>query len=119
MKRDFEVFRKLLIGLEEKDNFQFPLRPKIAGVSDEEVAYHIKLLSDAGLVDASDWSTDDESDWVVTSMTAAGHDYLDSMRNETVWNRAKDFVRKNGGVLTLQTTSWALQEVLRLRILGG
>lgn len=64
-----EIVRKILLALEDKEDFTDPLIPEIPGVSTNEIYYHIKILSEAGLIEAKDWSTADGPEWVATSLT--------------------------------------------------
>jgi hypothetical protein len=52
------------------------------------VSYHVKLLHDAGLLEATDLSDLSESCLAPRSLTWTGHEYLDAARNDTVWNKA-------------------------------
>jgi len=89
MKRDIELAREILIALEELETFDEPVIPEISGRSPHEVCYHIKLLSEAGLIEARNWSTDDGPEWVATSLTSSGHDFLDAARNNTIWEKPR------------------------------
>ncbi len=52
--------------------------------------YHIKLLCDAGfMTQVSDSGY---------RMTNQGHDYLDAVRSDTVWNKTKEGAAKVGGM---------------------
>ncbi len=89
MKRDLELVREILLAVEKSDqapdewvNINLPSRnPSL-------VSYHVKMLHDAGLLDATDLSDFSESSWVPRSLTWAGHEFLDAARNDTVWNKA-------------------------------
>ena len=80
----------------------------VEGHSGIEVSYHVKLLDQAGLVEAIDRSTLGEFRWVPKQLTWAGHEFLDAARSVTLWERAKSIVLKQTGGLSLEI----LQEVL-------
>lgn len=113
MKRDIELARDILVALEELDSFDEPVIPDIPDRSKHEVVYHIKLLSEAGLIDAQNWSTDDGPEWVATSLTSAGHDFLDAASNNTIWEKAKSIVVERGSALTIEALKIALSQVIR------
>ena len=114
-----DLIRKILLALEEKEDFEEPIVPEIPGVTTNEIYYHIKLLNEAGLIEAKDWSTDNGSEWVATSLTSPGHDFLDAARNETFWVKAKSLVQNSGGALTLEAMKVALDQVVKSALQGG
>ena len=65
-------------------------------------SYHVQLLKDAGLVEAEvHRRPDGEFIGAVTSrLTWAGHDFLDAMRDDTIWSKAKKHVLKPGASWT-------------------
>jgi len=73
------------------------IEPKIEGRPREEVAYHLKLLGQAGYIDAEPTGGIAAFRWGVRSMTWEGHDFLDAIRNDTIWNRVKATVTEKGG----------------------
>lgn len=113
MKRDIELAREILITLEKLESFDEPVIPDIPGWSRHEVFYHINLLSEAGLIEAQNWSTDDGPEWVATSLTSSGHDFLDAARNNTIWEKAKSIVVDRGSVLTIEALKVALSHAVR------
>lgn len=113
MKRDIELIREILVTLEELESFDEPVIPDITDRTQHEVVYHIKLLSEAGLIEAQNWSTDDGPVWVATSLTSSGHDFLDAARNNTIWEKAKSIVIDRGSVLTIDALKVALVQAAR------
>lgn len=85
MKRDMSLIRKILEAYEERDDFVTKVTPVIEGYTHAQVCYHIKLMGEYGLLEVSDWSSNTELDWVASSLTAYGHDFLDMIRQETIW----------------------------------
>ena len=64
-------------------------------------AYHYRLLHDAGLVysEVTIHSTKDGTVpvWISRKgLTMAGHEALDAMRNDTIWNKINDKVKLLG-----------------------
>lgn len=116
MKRDMELGRRILLALEEKEDFSTPIIPEIPEHTKLEVVYHIKLLNQAGLIEAMDWSGDE---WVATTLTSIGHDFLDAARNETIWQKAKAMVLGNGAAMTFEIMKIALAETLKAQLLGS
>ena len=89
MTRDMDLIRQILI---EVDAHQDPMRPfhvQAAGYSPDQIAYHVKLLAEAGYVDAMNFTTHASFDWRPQSLTWRGHEFLGAIRNDTVWQKLK------------------------------
>lgn len=97
MKRDMELVRKILLETEQYPKGTGWLNVEIAGYSKADVSYHVKILSQAGLLTAQDLTTRDGFCWMPTSLTWDGHEFLDAVRNDTVWTKTKDLVKEKGG----------------------
>lgn len=94
MKRDMDLIRLLLLrseGDEEAEKLveRYPV---------PERAYHVGLLKDAGFVNAEIRCDENgvPNGAVVTGLTWQGHEFLDAMRDDTVWKNAKDKMLKPG-----------------------
>lgn len=94
MKRDMDLFRSLLLKIEEQPAFT---TPEVAGHTDEELWYHAQLAEEAGFIIA-DFTTDG---FTVQRLTYAGHEFIDAARHETLWNKAKQILLSNSGALTV------------------
>ena len=98
MKRDMDLVRNILLALEESNSDPLEwVNLKFDGRSDLEVSYHIRLLNEAGLIDAIDASSMDGTEWHAQCLTAFGHDYLDSVRDPEIWAQTKEGAKKVGG----------------------
>jgi purine nucleoside phosphorylase len=98
MKRDMELIRTLLLRSEGDE-----AAVRIADTySVEERAYHVQLMVDAGFVEAIvHRNADGAPIGAITSrLTWAGHDFLDAMRDDTIWKKAKEHVLKPGASWT-------------------
>lgn len=94
MKRNWDLIRKILIKLEEKaDSTSWLESTDIKGYDATTVAYHYKLLNNANLIEAVDISSMEEENFAATSLTWQGHEFLDKIRNESVWNKVKSTVQ--------------------------
>ena len=98
MKRDMELVRKILFAIEEQYVDRIIYNLDIEGHTMAEIAYHCKILHEAGLV--SDYGSKNADDHIyifaVSSLTWDGCDYLDKVRQDTVWNKTKDVITKQG-----------------------
>jgi hypothetical protein len=102
MKRDMELSRQILQQIEEK----FPLRGKaeldLPAYSPEQIAYNVMLLWEAGLIVADDCSNFDELWLQPTRLTWEGHEFLDAIKHDTVWNKVKATVKEEGGFVSFE-----------------
>lgn len=104
MKRDMELCRKILFAIEEQYVDVAILNLKIESYSMEQVAYHCKILHEAGLV--SDYNSLYGDNHIISfsvgSITWNGQEYLDKIRDDTVWNKIKSQIKEKGLELTFQ-----------------
>jgi len=89
MKRDIELIRKILREVEKKQEPKGWINPEVDGYSEVEVSYHIKLLAEAGYLEAEDLSTKNSFEWVAKGLTPEGHHFLEGMENATLWSKMK------------------------------
>lgn len=67
---------------------------QIKGVPALAVTYHLGLLVDAGFVDGKVTAS---GGFTMNGITWAGHDFLDSVRDEEIWRRTKAGFAHAGG----------------------
>lgn len=61
-----------------------------------EIAEHVRLLMEAGLIEAANLATLNGTEWTAKRLTWAGHEFLEMSRNDTLWKKENDGDRKNG-----------------------
>ena len=98
MNRDLDLCREILQRLEAHPTRSYDNVLKIEGRQQEEVAYHLVLLSEAGLV----WSANRPGGRERYRLTWAGHEFLDAARDNTRWNTAKKKVVETTGGLVFE-----------------
>lgn len=105
MKRDMDLVRELLLKVEEApaDGLDEIENLKIDKFTTQEIFYHIALLKEAGLVEAHiNYANDGPNSAWITRMTWNGHELLDAIRDETVWGKTKEELKKVGGSAGLE-----------------
>jgi hypothetical protein len=102
MKRDMELVRQILLKTEQNTEVDGWIDLDIEGHAPEEVSYHVKLLADAGLLEAQDLTTTEEFEWKPKSLTWNGHEFLDAARNETIWKKTTEIVKDKGGSIPFE-----------------
>jgi hypothetical protein len=102
MKRDMELVREILRRVEDHQQAMGWVPLDIPGHSREEVSYHVMLLAQAGLLEATDLVSTAGFLYEAKRLTWAGHEFLDAIRNDTVWNKVKETVKEKGGAIPLE-----------------
>jgi len=96
MQRDLDLVRTILLELEAHADYPRPLTLQAPGYSPEQVTYHVKILHEAGYIEALDMSTFDGVVWRPTSLTWQGHEFLDATRHTGVWHKVKAELKDKG-----------------------
>ncbi len=92
MKRDMDVVRAIILAANEAEDIVHG----VEGMEPQVFAYHVQLLVEAGLLVASIQGSGKRPSRVamVFRLTWSGHDFADSIKEDTVWNKAKEVVMK-------------------------
>jgi Hypothetical protein (DUF2513) len=96
MQRDMDLIRDLLLKIEADPlcNGHYPQSVYVLGRSMEEIDYHLRLLDQAGYVTG----TRAMGAYLVRSMTWDGHEFLDNIKDATIWNQTKEKAKEIPGV---------------------
>ena len=101
MKRDMDLVRKLLFKLEQQEDEAGLIVMHVEGVDEQTLSGHIHLMCEAGLIDARDLSTKDGPAWMPQRLTWRGHEFVEAIRSDSVWEKLKRMVREKTGGLAL------------------
>lgn len=123
MKRDWEVIREILTRLEESQTPNASLTLKGFPERDEQlVGYQLMLLKDAGCVECVIHSSNAGDGRILAAMikrlTNSGHDLLQTIRNDTLWNKIKSTFAEKGLEMTIESVQ-SLGKLLLKSMLGG
>ena len=115
MRRDWDVIRLVLAKVEEKPGLSGLVHPRdVAECDPELVSYHIRLLMQAGLVEGTCQGRQGAPEQCAArNLTWAGHELLDKIRSETVWNRVRELARQKGLELSFEVVRVAAATVVR------
>lgn len=114
MRRDMDLLRAILLAVEENPDPYELVTPKIEEHDELEVCHHIALLADAGLVTARDRSAIGVYYWSAGHLTWAGHEFLDLVRNDALWDEIKRRVHEaSDGLAFSELLEEARHEVRR------
>ena len=107
MKRDDDLLRKLLLDLEVADRV-ITGQHAVEEYSQEQVSYHLALILQAGLAQGPQpiYSVGNADPTIpaavaVMRLTNEGHDFISTIRSDTVWERTKSKAKEVGGDVSL------------------
>lgn len=121
MTRDMELIRKILFAIEEQFVDVAIYNLQIEGYDNKSVAYHCDLLFQAGLIKdyKAQYADDELYYFAVSSLTWEGHDYLDKIRSETVWNKTKSLISEKGLPFMIDTVSTVASALVATMVQGA
>lgn len=114
MHRDMDLIRKILLAIEahpEPYSWDVPL--DIPGCSEKEICYHVKLLEEAGLIEARIMTASGGVfKCAVNSLTWAGHEFLEAAREDSRWAKVKHLVVEKTGSLSFEVLKAGLVQAM-------
>lgn len=104
MKRDMDLCRKILFKIEEQYTDTALINLELENYDNLKIAYHCKILNEAGLIDhySAQYADDSLYSFSVGSLTWEGHDFLDKIREDTTWNNVKKIIKNKALPFTLE-----------------
>ncbi|SDP99874.1 DUF2513 domain-containing protein [Ectopseudomonas hydrolytica] len=101
MKRDMDLIRKIVLAVETAP------RQELSDVDQQAFNYHANLLIEAGLAEGAvgPLQRGIPAMIVLWRLTWNGHDFADSIKDDTIWNKARENVFK-------PTASWSFGVLL-------
>lgn len=94
MKRDLNLVRELLLIIESNvgnSELNIPVE-----WDSKNVAYHLKIMDQAGYINNKTQWADNSPFWIYASLTWEGHEFLDSIKNDTIWDKTKEGIKNKG-----------------------
>ena len=113
MKRDMELIRKIVLGLEESDAWQKNLLSE--GYTTEQISYHSYLLIDGEIAEGDSVRTNTSPYPYVqlNNLTWKGHEFADASRNDSIWNQAMKKVKDKGSDVPFVIFTQILASILK------
>ena len=105
MKRDMDLIGLILLEIEDKYSSTAIYDLAVDGYDTETVAYHCKILYEAGLISDYKAQYADNEIYVfgVGSLTWDGNDFLEKIRDDSQWKKVKETITKKGLPLVVDT----------------
>ena len=100
MKRDMDLIRLILLKIESSEYEEIE-DFNIHGYDLSSIKYNGELLLQAGLIDS--FYEDSIGELCVGKLTWDGCDYLDKIRDNSVWKKTKDIIAQKGLPLVIDT----------------
>ncbi len=106
MKRDLDLIREIMLVLEDKMEYgkNFKSTQLIEVIQDktlsaEKLAYHVGLLVENDFIKAKEYKyqSGEPTDYLINTITSQGQDFIDTIRQDTTWNKIKEKVSNIGG----------------------
>ncbi len=99
-----DLCRLILFKIEDEYKSTALSHLQIDGYDIEIIAYHCDLLFEAGLIKSykPTYASDKIYFFSVGALTWEGHDFLDKIRENTMWNRTKNRIKENALPMTLE-----------------
>ena len=68
-------------------------------LSVEKLAYHLGLLVECGFLKAKEYKyiSGEPTDYLINTITSQGQDFIDTIRQDTTWNKIKEKAYEIGG----------------------
>lgn len=114
MKRDMNLIREIMLQVEARPSVNDWGLVEIQGRTQDEISYHVMMLCDAGMIEALDHRGLGPAGfrYVPKYLTMQGHDFLDSIRAASVWDKVKQRLGAVGGSASLEIIKAVAKKVV-------
>ena len=116
MKRDLDLVRQLLLQIEALPAGP-PVQYRTSEIEDPVLLAHFELVLGAGLVNGKIARSQGARGDVISisGLTWEGHEWIEMVRSQAVWNETKATLLAGAGALTYELTRSAAAKILRGR----
>ena len=118
MKRNLDLIRNILFAVENSNSIDASLTLNSLSKLHEDqelILYHVFLLDDAGFIIGI---IDKTAPYIsIARLTNEGHDYLDTIRDDSIWKQTKSTLGKISGSASLEIVK-TIASKLSLTFLG-
>ena len=120
MKRNFDLFRDILLKIEAEGDPEEPLINSLSleGQDQALTNEHVKLMIDCGLLEGEcKFSTNNRI--LLTSirgLTPRAYDFLDNIRNDSVWKKIQSHVATTVGTASLDVLEKFANQIINAAV---
>jgi hypothetical protein len=117
MKRDMDLVRDILLKAESMPPGP-PMLYRIGEVEDLVLLNHLEMLIEAGLLRGKiSRSQGTRGDIIgISGLTWEGHEWVETVRSDRVWEETKATLLANDGALTFELAKVVATRIYRLRL---
>ena len=103
MKRDMDLVRTILFGIEARSPGTYT-GVDIYDANASDVYHHLVMLIDAGYVRGRSVGSlgTNSGQAIVEGLTWEGHDFLKAVRNDTIWAKTTEIIKKRAAAPPLK-----------------
>lgn len=114
MKRDMELIRKILFKIEDTVDNVVEYNLEIEGYTLDQVAYHCSILHEGGYIYVykGNYAGGGLYSFSVGRLTWEGHEFLDKIREDTIWNKTKDTIVEKGLPFVFDIVKFVSTEII-------
>lgn len=105
MQRDMDLIRLILLEIEEKYQNSTIVGLKVDGYEMDNIVNHCKMLYEKNLIESLNVDYADNRIWMfsVGNLTWEGYDYLDKVRDDSMWGKIKRAIKEKGEALSIDS----------------
>ncbi len=98
MKLNHDCVRDVLLAIEALpyDSVVTIDELNVSGYDQDAIRYIVLRLHEAGFIDGSEASSNDEYECLIRSLTFVGHEFLDNIRPQETWDKTKAIASRVG-----------------------
>ena len=117
MNRDMDAIRKILFAVREADG----VTKEVDGVEDDVFKFNAMLLIEAGLVlggtpPSAKSDSPVPAHAIIRRLTWEGYDFVDSIEDDDIWQKAKEKVLKPAGSWTFGILSEYIKYEIKTKL---
>lgn len=113
MKRNWDSIRDILIKIEKLEPNNYLELKNFPENEYNNISYQIEILDDANLIECNIHKTTAGRPYSfhVSRLTWYGHEFLDSIRSDTVWKKTKALFKEKGLDMAFNTILSTAQKI--------
>jgi predicted transcriptional regulator len=113
MKRNWDTVREILTKAEELESGNELTPNEFERDRVDEIAYHVKILEESGLIKAKiSENVGGPVRFYIDRLTWQGHEFLDAIKNDTVWKKINKVATEKGVTMPLDIIKGAAIKAL-------
>lgn len=115
MNCDINLVRNILLQIESQESGYAPVDFVIDGYNQEQIHYHAYIMIQGGLIEGIIYTnfSSQSPQAIPKNLTWAGHEFIKTARNDTLWKKAMDTVQEKGGAITIAVLSQLLSSLMK------